>query len=285
MATSDIQFCNLCKEDDVNNAAITWCTDCETLLCLDCDKHHFRNKSSKQHKTLPSNDYKKLPDFILKNKNRCPDHNQRYELYCPNHSDACCFQCFTEKHHNCKDIKRLPDILKDMKSSASMSRLEKDLSDAKENFESIAYYLKGRLSTILNHKTNKIEEIYLMRKSLNEHFDKLEQKTMEELDVEHTKLETKIKKLINQVEVKRSHVKNNQEDLAKMKSFATDLQMFIGIQEIENMTTEEIGYLQKLTQSGDLDELDMELKISSDITSALQNLTCFGNRFCYFGSM
>ncbi|CAG2194678.1 unnamed protein product [Mytilus edulis] len=276
MATPDIQFCSLCKEDDINNEAITWCTECDTFLCLDCDKHHSRNKSSKQHTTLPSIDYKKLPDFILKTGNRCPDHDQQYELYCPNHSTACCLQCFTEKHQNCENLKRLPDIMKDVKSSTSMTRLEHDLNDANENYESTITYLKGRLSTILNQKTTKIKKIYLMRKSLNEHFDKLEQKTMEELDVEHTKLETQIKKLINQVDVKRSHVKNYVENLAQMKHFATELQTFIGIQEIENMTTEEVGYLQKLTQSGELDELNIELKISSDIASTLQNLTCFG---------
>ncbi|VDI58210.1 Hypothetical predicted protein [Mytilus galloprovincialis] len=149
---------------------------------MDCEKHHSRNKSSKQYKILNSNAYKKLPDFIIKTGNRCPDHDQRYELYCPNHSAACCLQCFTEKHQNCKDLKRLPDIMKNVKSSISMTRLEQELKDADENYEDVINYLKGRLSTILSQKTTKIEEIHRMRKSLEEHLDKLEQRMVKELD-------------------------------------------------------------------------------------------------------
>lgn len=277
MATSDIQFCSLCKEDDVNNESITWCTECDTFLCLDCDKHHSRNKSSKQHKTLPSIYYKRLPDFIIKTGNRCPDHDQRYELYCPNHSDACCLQCFTEKHQNCKDLKRLPDILSDIKSSTSMTCLENDLRDAKENCESIVIYLKGRLSTILKQKTNAIEEIYAIRTSLNEHLDKLEQRMVSELDSQHTKLKAKTEKLIDEIQTKRTNLKHLQEDNEQMKNYATDLQTFIGLKEIAKMTTEEVEYLKKLTQSGDLDEMHIEVKISSDIKSVLQKLTRFGS--------
>lgn len=277
MATSDIHFCSLCKEDDVNNEAITWCTECDTFLCLDCDKHHSRNKSSKQHKTLLSINYTKLPDFIIKTGNRCPDHDQRYELYCPNHSDACCLECFTEKHQNCKDLKRLPDILSDIKSSTSMTRLEKDLRDAKENCESIASYLKGRLSTILKQKTNAIEEIHVIRTSLNEHLDKLEQRMLMELDLQHTKLKAKTEKLIHEIETKLSHLKHLQEDNEQMKNYATELQTFIGLKEIVKMTTEEVGNLKKLLQSGDLDEANLEVDISSDLKSVLQKITSFGS--------
>ncbi|VDI58211.1 Hypothetical predicted protein [Mytilus galloprovincialis] len=207
----------------------------------------------------------------------CPYHDQRYELYCPNHSAACCLQCFTEKHQNCKDLKRLTDIMKDIKSLTSVTRVEQDLNDANENYEMIITYLNRRLSTILNQKKTKIEEINLIRKSLNEHLDNLEQRMIKELVVEHNKLETETKKVINQVETKRSRVKNYLEDLTKMKNFATELQTFIGIQEMENMTTEEVRYLQKLIQSGDLDELNIEVKISSDVKSAVQKLICFGS--------
>ncbi|CAC5380624.1 unnamed protein product [Mytilus coruscus] len=258
------QFHHLRFSDD---SIIRWprlTSKCDTFLCLDCDKHHSRNKSSKQHKTLPSYDFKKLPDFIIKTGNRCPDHDQRYELYCPNHSDACCLQCFTEKHQNCKDLKRLPDILSDIKSSTSMTRLENDLRDAKENCESIVIYLKGRLSTILKQKTNAIEQIHVIRTSLNVHLDKLEQRMLMELDSQHTKLKTKTEKLIDQIETQLSNLKHLHEDNEQMKNYATGLQTFIGLKKIAKMTTEEVGNLQKLTQSGELDELHMEL-------------TCFGS--------
>ncbi|CAC5396808.1 unnamed protein product [Mytilus coruscus] len=276
MTTPNIQFCSLCIEDDDNNAAFKWCTECETFLCIDCYIHHSKNKASKQHKTLPSNEYKKLPHFIINTVNRCPDHNQRYQLYCRNHSSACCLQCFTEKHQNCKDLKRLHDILNEMKSSVSISRLEKDLSNVVENCELVVTYLGTRLSRIREQKTKGIHEIQHIRKSINERLDKLEQNMTRELNQEYTKLTAKTEKLINQVETKNSQIKDLKEDLAKMKNFATELQTFIGLQEIEKTTAEEIGFLQNLIQSGDLEELNIEVKLSSDIKSILLNTTSFG---------
>ena len=71
MASSVNHFCTLCQEDDVDNAAVTWCTDCETFLCSDCTRHHDRSKASKEHRSLSIQDYQNLPTFVLVTSNRC----------------------------------------------------------------------------------------------------------------------------------------------------------------------------------------------------------------------
>ena len=76
MASSGNHFCTLCQEDDVDNVAVTWCTDCETFLCSDCTKHHDRNKVSKEHRTLSIQDYQNLPTFVLETNNGCEDHDK-----------------------------------------------------------------------------------------------------------------------------------------------------------------------------------------------------------------
>ncbi|CAC5361032.1 unnamed protein product [Mytilus coruscus] len=277
MTSTNSQVCSLCKEDGIKKNAVTWCADCDTFLCINCDKHHTRNRASNQHKTLPSDDYQKLPDFILKKGNKCLDHGQNYELYCPDHSAVCCLQCLTEKHQKCKDLKCLHDILQYIKSSAFMSRLEKDLNDAKENYESIGIHLEDRLSKVMEQKKTEIEKIQCIRKSVNTHLDKLEQNLMNKLDEEHTKLKAKTEKLVDLVKTKSSHIKHLQEDLSNIKNFATELQSFIGLKEIAETTTREIGYLHNLPLSGELDELSFKVNISSGLQSVFQKITCFGS--------
>ena len=65
MASSGNHFCALCQEDDVDNVAVTWCSDGETFLCFDCTRHHDRNKVSTEHRTLTIKDYQHLPTFVF----------------------------------------------------------------------------------------------------------------------------------------------------------------------------------------------------------------------------
>jgi hypothetical protein len=52
---------------------------CEDFLCTDCNRHHFRSSSSKQHIVISMENYQKLPSSILSIKNRCTKHGNKYE--------------------------------------------------------------------------------------------------------------------------------------------------------------------------------------------------------------
>ncbi|CAG2189741.1 unnamed protein product [Mytilus edulis] len=54
-------------------------------------------------------------------------------------------------------MKPLPEILKQVKSSAAVRLLEKDVKDLNENFEDIMEYLKNRIRTNTNQKTAAIK--------------------------------------------------------------------------------------------------------------------------------
>ena len=71
MATATTQYCNICDHDNESRLAATWCPACEDFLCADCNRHHAKSSSSKQHIVISMENYPILPSSIISIKNRC----------------------------------------------------------------------------------------------------------------------------------------------------------------------------------------------------------------------
>ncbi|CAG2236803.1 unnamed protein product [Mytilus edulis] len=152
MASLVTDYCTLCNDDGTSTEAVRWCIECEVFLCTDCEKHHKKSRSSKAHNTMSTKDYHNLPKFMQDISSQCRDHKKKYELYCSFHACPCCVTCITDKHQKCQEMKPLSDVLKQVKSSASVQLFEKDLKDVKENLEEIIKYLNSRINTSTEQK-------------------------------------------------------------------------------------------------------------------------------------
>ncbi|VDI71260.1 Hypothetical predicted protein, partial [Mytilus galloprovincialis] len=64
-------------DDGTSTEAVTWCTECEVLLCTGCEKHHTKSKASKDHKTMSTKDYHNLPKFMLEISSQCQRPQQK----------------------------------------------------------------------------------------------------------------------------------------------------------------------------------------------------------------
>ena len=82
--TDDI-YCDLCQGRHITKQAVEYCLRCEEALCADCIAHHKLSKASKNHQTIPINEYKNLPIFIQQIKQYCDDHGDISEFHCPTH--------------------------------------------------------------------------------------------------------------------------------------------------------------------------------------------------------
>lgn len=105
----------------------------------------------------------------------------------------------TDKHQNCQDMKPLSDILKQVKSSASVKRLVKYLNDLRENFGEIIRDLKSRINTNNIQKTKAKAEIQSMRKSINDFLNSLEKEILDGLESKHSKLKSEMNTLLEQI--------------------------------------------------------------------------------------
>ncbi|XP_063412546.1 uncharacterized protein LOC134695257 [Mytilus trossulus] len=277
MASLVTDCCTLCNDDGTSTEAVRWCIECEVFLCSDCEKHHKKSRSSKAHNTMSTKDYHNLPKFMQDISSQCRDHKKKYELYCSFHACPCCVTCITDKHKKCQEMKPLSDVLKQVKSSASVQLFEKDLKDVKENLEEIIKYLNSRNNTSTEQKTNAAEQIRSMRKSIDDFLDKLEQKVLDDLETKQSKLKSKMNTLLQQLKTQANQMSQLQREFSKMTQYATELQMYVGLREIEKTTSEAAKHLEDLKSGGSLDEANLELTISSELQSILKDVKSFGD--------
>ncbi|XP_071161527.1 uncharacterized protein [Mytilus edulis] len=277
MASPVKHLCTICHDDGISNSAVTWCTECKVFFCGDCEKPHSKSRLSKDHTTMSAEDYQKLPTFIQEISSQCKDHSKKFELYCSFHACPCCVQCTTDKHQKCHDMKPLSDILKQVKSSASVHLFEKDLKDAKKNYNEAIKYLKTRISIVSTQKTKAIQEIRSMGKSITNYINRLEQTLLDELESTHSKLKLNIKTLVDQMEQRASTIGQMQREFTKMTQHATELQMYIGLREIEKTTSQTTKYIEDLESGDSFNENNLEVKISSALRSILQDVKSFGD--------
>ncbi|XP_052073832.1 uncharacterized protein LOC127711760 [Mytilus californianus] len=273
---SEHHICHLCKEIDVSNVAAVWCADCETFLCKDCKRHHNRSKASKGHQTIVLDDYKKLPSFIIDIRNRCEKHDEKYDFFCKFHVAPCCVKCIKDKHKVCRDLNPLVEVLRDIKTSAKVSILDKELSILQENFEIIGKHLNSKIANLQENKTESLNEIRNMRVSINNHLDEIEKKIVDDLSVEFNKIKQKSDNLNSDIEYKMKVIKNLQNDLSTMTMYATDLQMYVGLQYLEKSSSEEVGFLNELQENDQLNELCFGIEFSSDLKCLTNSIRTFG---------
>ncbi|CAC5374957.1 unnamed protein product [Mytilus coruscus] len=285
MASPSKDICTLCKEDNVTSVAVTWCTECEVFLCVECEKHHKRSRVSKDHKrsrvskdhkTISAENYQELPSFIKGTINLCKVHDRKFELYCSFHACACCVHCTTDKHQSCQTMKPLSDILKQFKSSAAVPLLEKNLKDLKENVDEIVEYLRNRLSSNSKQKTEAIQNIRSMRKSIDDYLNQLEQQLLKDLEIEHSKLKSEMETLLHEVDKRGKQIRKLQNEFSNMTKYATELQTYVGLKEIEKITSQEGNYIEDLKRGSDLHERNLHVKTSPALASILHNVKSFG---------
>ncbi|CAG2231257.1 unnamed protein product [Mytilus edulis] len=226
---------------------------------------------------MSAEDYQKLPTFMQEISSQCRDHKKKFELYCSFHACPCCVQCVTDKHKKCQDMKPLSDILQQVKSSASVQLFEKDLKNVKENLDTAIKYMKTRISTINTQRTKAVEEIQYMRKSINDYLNKLEQDILNDLESKHSKLKSNMATLLQQMEQRASQIDQMQSQFTKMTQYATELQMYIGLREIEKTTAQAAKYIEDLESGGHFIEKNLKLKISTALQAILQDVKSFGD--------
>ncbi|CAC5374951.1 unnamed protein product [Mytilus coruscus] len=170
----------------------------------------------------------------------------------------------------------LSDILKQVKSSDAVTLLEKNLNDLKENIGEIEEYLRNRISTNAEQKAEAIRNIRSMRKSIDDYLNQLEQQLLKDLEIEHSKLKTKMETLLHVVDKRANQIRKLQNEFSNMTKHATELQTYVGLKEIEKITLKEGYYIDDLKRVSDLNERNLHVKTSPALISILHDVKSFG---------
>ncbi|XP_052106564.1 uncharacterized protein LOC127739043 [Mytilus californianus] len=79
------------------------------------------------------------------------------------------------------------------------------------------------------------------------------------------------------MEQRASKIKQMQDEFTKMKQCATELQMYVGLREIEKATSQTAKYIDDLEREDHFNERNLEVNISSGLKSILQDIKSFGD--------
>ncbi|XP_063433818.1 uncharacterized protein LOC134715522 isoform X2 [Mytilus trossulus] len=275
MATKGHIVCGVCEVQDVTTVAEHWCPECDEGLCSSCLKYHNAYKSSRNHDVISVDNYSKLPPSIASIKQHCPDHDKKFQNYCPQHESLCCPICISTVHRKC-EVLAIDEIIKSSKESSLIEHIEQNIDNMKLNIEKITKDREENLKTIKTQRQKFQSEIRDIRGKINSHLDKLEHQILKELQVSEDKITKEIEHLLSNLTIHNDTVSVLQNTISDIKSYASDLQTFLGSKRIEEDVFKEERFLHELTENGSLEFTDLLFTRNDKLSDILSTITTFG---------
>ena len=274
--STPIHDCGVCFTRHISKVSNIWCSECGEGLCLDCKEYHGASKLTRRHVTVPIEEYRKLPDFILNIKEICEKHNEKYQMFCKSHDFPCCWKCTIENHKECKDVIIIKDIIQDAKSSVSFDDLKQRLSVISKNIKRIRENRQANVDLIRKQKEKIERDIGDLRETMNNTLDKLQETLMRELMEVEIKTNNAIQELQTTVQRKEEEIHQSQVNIDNIKKYASELQAFIGLKQIQGISTKTENYIQSLVEDCNFKETKLSFQADDQILNLLNNVNRFG---------
>ena len=132
-------------------------------------------KPSRNHTTIPIEEYQKLPSYVLENEEHSNEHDEKLNLYCKEHECPCYRICNLENHSDCKNVSILVKIIKNVKKSTMFTEIEPLIKEMIENIGKIRQNRETNISAVKEQKRIIEIEIQELRTKINTHLDKLQE--------------------------------------------------------------------------------------------------------------
>ena len=273
--SSSPAVCGCCDIRHICMQSELWCSECDEGLCIDCAEHHSLSKASRNHKTIPISEYRKLPSNVLKIREFCNEHDERFILYCQKHACPCCRICIVENHNKCQNIAVLEDVIQGVKSSHMFKEIESLIDEMIENVGKIGRNRETNSVAVTKQKQIIESEIRELRTKINNHLDKLQEDLMKELTEAETKINSQTRELMASLDEKEKELTEYQTTIVNIEQYASDLQTFLVMKQIENDVESLDTSIHALINSDSLNQTNLSCKIDT----TLQNITTSIDRF------
>ncbi|XP_052105735.1 uncharacterized protein LOC127738491 [Mytilus californianus] len=230
-------LCGPCGYAENNKNAEKWCTVCEEGLCADCEKVHKSIKTSRNHRLMPIRDFRQIKNISISI--NCKDHDKRLELYCKTHDVAVCLGCVPSRHRTCSDVIPLDKAAENAKRSTALADLENTLTRTLQNIEQIITDRESALENFESQKQTIKNTLNDTRARILKKLDDLERKLLHELNTKHEHCKSEACKLLNRMKNSKRDLSCLREQTSQLKSFASDVQLFLGTHQINEAVFKE----------------------------------------------
>ncbi|VDI52421.1 Hypothetical predicted protein [Mytilus galloprovincialis] len=173
------KLCDACRNENICEKAISWCTICEEAYCATCEGSHRKFKMSRTHKISSIKDIYRNNVCSSVACNEHPD--KAIEIYCKDHSKPCCTVCATIHHRKCEHVITIDKAVYGIKESEKARNLLMKLKKTSYKLEIILQNRKENTKDFGNKIDDVLSEIVHTRKEINNRLDELELQIKEEV--------------------------------------------------------------------------------------------------------
>jgi hypothetical protein len=229
--------------------------------------------------TVSIEEYRQLPVFILEIKEFCEKHDDKYQMFCKSHDCPCCRKCSIENHKECKNVVIIQDIIQDAKTSVSFDDLQQQLSVIFKNIQRIRENRQANADLFMKQKESIEKDIRDLRETMNNHLDKLQVKLTSELMEVEIKTNHGIQELLTTLQRQEEEIYQSQVNIENIKKYASELQAFLGLKQIQGISMKNEKYIQSLMEDGNLKQIKLSFNANDQILNLLNNVNSFGKIF------
>lgn len=257
-----IATCDICVSGNNTRPAFIWCPECDQYLCSECNEQHSISRSSENHLTQNVKDYLQLPEFIRTLRNQCSVHGLKFDFLCPKHDVLCCIQCVQNKHKICGKLTPLSSIVSDIGSSSIITELEKTFAELELNFQCMIDKCEENIETLTSSRDTCESNVLELSLAMEAQLRKFEKKVISELNLKYVKRKNMKELHLNKCKLALEKVSKTYSGFESMKLHASDMQILLGIREIDTSITEDMDLMQTLMHDESFTVTNCEFNIS-----------------------
>jgi DNA-binding beta-propeller fold protein YncE len=178
-----------------------------------------------------------------------------------------------ENHKDCKEVTVLGNLTKNVKTSTMFNETEHLIKEMFENIGKIRQNRETNSSFVKEQKRIIQDEIQELRTKVNNHLDKLQENMMKELIELEKQVTEETRELLVSLDKKQKKLIEYQTNIVNIKKYASELQTFIAVKQIEKDVETHDTCLQSLVNSDSLNQTKLTYKIDTglkNITTSIQ---------------
>ncbi|XP_052778368.1 uncharacterized protein LOC128215805 [Mya arenaria] len=259
--------CFKCEENDLNTEAQHFCPQCEHYLCQKCVNIH--GDYFKKHVVYGRGDIQKWAGFSM---DRCAHHGKELEVHCDDHQELCCSVCVALNHRLCTRISHLPDLARGFLQTAEFIQLPAAVYKMRDRLDELKNDRIKDQASLKDSFKDISSEIKAFRKKINQILDKLEKKTIEQLDNMMEDFEKSIKDDLETFALMHDQLSTMIEKLQQSAGKNKESSCYIGFIKCKSKLSEAKSIVQEIREKE-----RMKFKSDEIVLPFLRKLNSLGN--------
>jgi hypothetical protein len=181
-----------------------------------------------------------------------------------------------EIHRDCLDVSILENIIKDVKTSDIFNEIEQLINEMIEIIGKIRQNRETNSSAVTEQKIVVGNEIRELRTKINNHLDKLQEDLMKKLTETENQITDETRDLMVSLDEKQKELTEYQTNVVNIKQYASDLQTYLAVQQIEKEVETHDTCLHALVNSDSVNKTQLTYRLDAGLKNITTSIQKFG---------